>query len=185
MTVVQNRTTRLPLGGNITNVYKPFYTRKFSDILNNSSRSKERLAPDVFTIPDANILFVDDNMVNQRVALGHMKAYRAQVDTASSGMQAIEMIKQKKYDVVFMDHLMPGMDGIETHREIRLIQKDYAKKIPVIALTANVASDAKDLFITEGFQDFMSKPIHSNVLKEMLLKWVPDELIIAKRGDLQ
>lgn len=185
VTVVQNRTTKLPLGGNITNAYKPFYTRKFSDILNNSSRSKERLAPDVFTIPDANILFVDDNMVNLRVALGHMKAYRAQVDTASSGMQAIEMIKQKKYDVVFMDHLMPGMDGIETHREIRLIQKDYAKKIPVIALTANVASDAKDLFITEGFQDFMSKPILSNVLKEMLLKWVPDELIIAKRGDLQ
>ncbi len=180
--VIQERANHVPVGENIMNIYKPFYTRKFSDIINKQSQQKKKMnLPDEFTAPQAQVLIVDDNMLNLKVAQGLMKPYEMNIDTASGGMQALDMIKQKKYDLIFMDHLMPEMDGIETHREIRLLEMDYAQKIPVIALTANAVSDARDLFITEGFQDFVSKPIQSNVLKDVLLKWLPPQLIINKK----
>ena len=180
--VIQERANHVPVGENIMNIYKPFYTRKFSDIINKQSQQKKKMnLPDEFTAPQAQVLIVDDNMLNLKVAQGLMKPYEMNIDTASGGMQALDMIRQKKYDLIFMDHLMPEMDGIETHREIRLLEMDYAQKIPVIALTANAVSDARDLFITEGFQDFVSKPIQSNVLKDVLLKWLPPQLIINKK----
>ena len=180
--VIRERAEYMELGENIVNIFKPFYTAKLCDVLNkHHSKNINLNIPEEFTAPGASVLVVDDNLVNLKVAKGHMKPYKVTVDTATDGPEAIEMIKQKKYDLVFMDHLMPGMDGIETHREIRLIQKDYAEKIPVIALTANAVSDVRDLFITEGFQDFISKPIQTEILKSVLLKWLPDSLIIRKK----
>ncbi len=180
--VIRERAEQMELGENVVNIFKPFYTAKLCDVLNKyHSKSVSLNNPGDFTAPEASVLVVDDNLVNLKVAKGHMKPYKVNVDTATDGHEAIEMIKQKKYDLVFMDHLMPGMDGIETHREIRLIQKDYAEKIPVIALTANAVSDVRDLFITEGFQDFISKPIQTEILKSVLLKWLPDSMIIRKK----
>ena len=181
LAVVQERMTPISVGGNIQCIYKPFYTRNFSDFINQYQRdSKKRKLQATFTASEARVLVVDDNLLNLKVMVGHLKPYEILVDTAMSGMEAIEMIKKIKYDLVFMDHMMPEMDGIETYRNIRLLENDYIEKIPVVALTANVAGDAKQLFMEEGFQDFMSKPIQSAGLKEILLKWLPKDLIINK-----
>lgn len=180
--VIQERADHVIVGENILNIYKPFYTRKFSDIINNQSRKAEKSSlPDEFTAPGASVLIVDDNMLNLKVAQGLMKSYEMNIDTALSGVQALSMMKEKRYDLVFMDHLMPDMDGIETHREILKLESEHTEKTPVIALTANAVSDARDLFITEGFQDFVSKPIQSEVLRATLLKWLPKTLIINKK----
>ena len=133
-----------------------------------------------FIAPRASVLVVDDNALNLKVATGYLKPYQVQTETAKSGMEAIDMIRQKKYDLVFMDHMMPDMDGIETHREIRLLEKDYVAKLPVVALTANAVGEISEMFMKEGFQDFMTKPIQSERLKEVLRRWLPKELIINK-----
>ncbi|MBQ9984669.1 MAG: response regulator [Lachnospiraceae bacterium] len=181
LAVVQERMAPVSVGGNIQCIYKPFYTRNFSDFINQHQRYlKKRKLPATFAARGARILVVDDNLLNLKVMEGHLKPYEVQVDTAMNGMEAIEMIKQMKYDLVFMDHMMPEMDGIETHHNICLLQRDYVETMPIVALTANVAGDARQLFMEEGFQDFMSKPIQSDGLKEMLLKWLPKDLIINK-----
>lgn len=179
LAVVQERMTPVSVSASVQSIYKPFYTRNFSDFINQHSRQPEKkVVRSIFTAKNARLLVVDDNLLNLKVVVGHMKPYQIQVDTAMSGMEAIDMIKRNKYDLVFMDHLMPDMDGIETYHEIRLIENDYAGKIPVVALTANAAGDTKQLFIDEGFQDFMSKPIQSERLREMLLKWLPKDLVV-------
>ncbi len=179
LAVVQERKTPVSVSASVQSIYKPFYTRNFSDFINQHSRQLEKkVVRSTFTAKNARLLVVDDNLLNLKVVAGHMKPYQIQVDTAMSGMEAIDMIKRNKYDLVFMDHLMPDMDGIETYHEIRLIENDYAGKIPVVALTANAVGDTKQLFIDEGFQDFMSKPIQSERLREMLLKWLPKDLVV-------
>ncbi len=183
LAVVQERIARVSVGDKVQCIYKPFYTRNFSDFINQYSRSSDkRKVQNTFTAPKARVLVVDDNLLNLKVAVGHMKLYQIQVDTAMSGMEAVDMVQHNKYDLVFMDHMMPEMDGIETHRNIRLMERDYVGNMPIVALTANVAEDAKELFVEEGFQDFMSKPIQSGSLKDMLLKWLPEELIVNKEG---
>lgn len=181
LAVIQEIIAPVSVGANVQCIYKPFYTRNFSDFINQHSRpSEKRNNLGTFVAPEARVLVVDDNLLNLKVVVGHMKPYQIQVDTAMSGMEAIDMVGQAKYDLIFMDHMMPEMDGIETHRNIRLLEKDYVRKMPIVALTANVAGDAKERFMEEGFQDFMSKPIQSSRLKEMILKWLPKELIINK-----
>ena len=174
--VIHKQGEKLPLGKGIINVHKPFYTRKLCDIINRHITEKNETTPEAFSAPDAKVLVVDDNPMNLKVAAGLMKLYGITIDTASGGMQAIEMIKQKRYDLVFMDHLMPEMDGIETHREIRIMEE----KIPVIALTANNGGDVREMFAAEGFQGFLSKPIQSEMLKNLLLERLPENLIVRK-----
>ena len=181
---MQERNSKIILGSDVVRLYKPFYIKKFCEIINRPFNVKNKdISPDAFTAPKAKVLIVDDNIVNLKVAVGQMGTYRMEIDTASNGIAAVEMVKHKKYDIIFMDHLMPGMDGIETHREIRLIEKDYAKKIPVIALTARSESDIGGLYIKEGFQGFMPKPIPSSALRNTLLKWLPAEYIKKKEND--
>lgn len=181
--VVQERMAPVSVGDQVQCIYKPFYTRNFSDFINQHFRASEKKkVRSAFTAQQAQVLVVDDNLLNLKVAAGHMKLYQIQVDTAMSGMEALEMVEKKRYDLVFMDHMMPEMDGIETHRGIRSLEKDYVDKMPIVALTANVAEDAKALFVEEGFQDFMSKPLQSDRLREMLLKWLPEDLIVNEEG---
>lgn len=182
--VMQERNSKIILGSDVVRLYKPFYIKKFCEIINRPFNVKNKdTSPDAFIAPKAKVLIVDDNIVNLKVAVGQMGTYRMEIDTASNGIAAVEMVKHKKYDIIFMDHLMPGMDGIETHREIRQIEKDYAKKIPVIALTARSESDIGGLYIKEGFQGFMPKPIPSSALRNTLLKWLPAEYIKKKEND--
>ncbi|MCL2207669.1 MAG: ATP-binding protein [Fibromonadales bacterium] len=124
-----------------------------------------------FNAPDAAILVVDDIKTNLSVAEGLILPYKIQVDTALSGEAGIEAIKKKRYDLVFMDHMMPMMDGVEATRRIR----EFARDLPVIALTANALYGVKEMFLSNGFNDFLSKPIDIAKLEAVLEKWIPKE----------
>jgi CheY-like chemotaxis protein len=134
--------------------------------------SKEKLVFD--QMPNINVLIVDDVLLNLEVAQGLMKRYGMRVDTAPSGQVAIAKImnKSKKYSAIFMDYMMPEMNGIETVRKIRELDSDYAKNIPIIALTADALDVDGRMFLEKGFNDFMSKPIDIMKLDAILKKWV-------------
>jgi len=124
-----------------------------------------------FNAPKAKILIVDDIDTNLKVAKGLMLPYKIQVDLCSSGVEAIERVKANSYDLVFMDHMMPEMDGIET---TKLIRETYTN-LPIIALTANAISGTQEMFLSNGFNDFLSKPIDIIKLNSILEKWLPEE----------
>ena len=128
-------------------------------------------------LPYASVLVVDDNATNLDVAKGLMKPYGMQIDTSASGQQAIDVIRMEstKYNAIFMDHMMPGMDGIEATEKIRDIGTDYAKNIPIIALTANAIAGNEKMFLSKGFQDFLSKPIDISRLDSVIRHWVRDK----------
>ncbi|MCL1823034.1 MAG: transporter substrate-binding domain-containing protein [Oscillospiraceae bacterium] len=129
-----------------------------------------------FAAPKARILVVDDNEVNLKVACGLLNLYRIEAETVLSGFEAIELIREHDYDIVFMDHMMPEMDGIETTEKIRSFGGKFVK-IPIIALTANAVHGAKDMFLTRGFNGFVSKPIEVLALADALRSWLPKEKI--------
>jgi len=126
-----------------------------------------------FNAPNARVLVVDDIDANLKVVKGLIKPYKMQVDLCTSGAKAIEMIKANSYDLVFMDHMMPEMDGVET---TKIIREMYAN-LPIIALTANAVSGVKEMFLSSGFNDFLSKPIEIINLNSILEKWLPKERI--------
>lgn len=130
-----------------------------------------------FTAPTAKILLVDDNQVNLRVAEGLLRPYNMNVYMVTSGMEAIDKIREEKFDIVFMDHMMPIMDGVETTKEIRKMSGDYFKNLPIIALTANAVNGARDFFINSGMNDFVSKPIEMRDISAKLKQWLPQDKI--------
>jgi len=127
----------------------------------------------VLEAPDARILVVDDNTVNLNVSRGLLQLCKINADTVTSGAEAIEMVRQKQYDIVFMDHMMPEMDGIEATRIIR----GMGIKIPIIALSANAVAGVREKFLAAGMNDFLTKPINRAMLKKILLDWIPAEKI--------
>lgn len=130
----------------------------------------------VFKAPAVSVLVVDDSMVNLNVATGLLKAYDINADIASGGYEAIKLVSKKRYDLIFMDHMMPDIDGIETMKRIRDMG-DWCEKVPIVALTANVTDDARKLFKMEGMQDFLGKPIELSLLRDILIKWLPKDKI--------
>ncbi|MDR1812865.1 MAG: response regulator [Candidatus Fibromonas sp.] len=138
-----------------------------------------------FNAPEAKILIVDDINTNLQVAEGLMLPYGMQVDLCLSGAEAIEAVKAKRYNLVFMDHMMPGMDGVETTRHIRELGGEYYQTLPIIALTANAVSGVKDMFLANGFNDFLSKPIDTIKLNTILEKWLPKEMQEKAREEVK
>ena len=132
-----------------------------------------------FSAPDASILVVDDIVTNLKVAKGLLAPYGVQVSLCKSGETAIEALTENRYDIVFMDHLMPGMDGVEATRRIRKLAEEkgdgYFASLPIVALTANAVFGVREFFIENGFDDFMSKPIDVIKLNSVLEKWLPKE----------
>ena len=128
-------------------------------------------------VKEASILVVDDNTVNLAVAKGFMLLHNIEADTASSGAMAIEMIRAKKYDIVFMDHMMPEMDGIEATKIIREMDDGKYDDMPIVALTANAVVGVKELFSEAGMNDVISKPIEEARLNFILMRWLPEEKI--------
>ena len=130
-----------------------------------------------FAVPEAKILSVDDVETNLIVLEGLLKPYGMQVDSSTSSVEAIEIVKTVHYDLIFMDHMMPEMDGIEAVRRIRLLGKEYPHlaNIPIIALTANVVFGTKEMLIDNGFDDFLAKPIDLVDLNTILDRWIPKE----------
>ena len=123
------------------------------------------------------VLVVDDVNMNLYVARGMLSLYGLQIDTAASGPEAIEMVKENAYDLVFMDHMMPKMDGMEAAQEIRKLGEVY-QKLPIVVLTANAISGMKEMFLANGFDDFVSKPIDLQELDTVLKKWMSSEKIV-------
>jgi len=125
--------------------------------------------------PGARILVVDDNVVNLNVAAGLIRLCAIAVDTVTTGREAIGLIQRTAYDLVFMDHRMPGMDGIETTRHIR----ELGIGVPIVALTASVVLGAKESMLDAGMNDYLSKPIITADLRQMLKKWLPADKLLC------
>jgi CheY-like chemotaxis protein/HPt (histidine-containing phosphotransfer) domain-containing protein len=126
---------------------------------------------------EARILVVDDVAMNLDVVRGLVRPYGLTMDGVQSGPEAIDLIRAgtPHYDLVFMDHMMPGMDGLEAARIIRALDSAYAKKVPIIALTANVMSGEMNMLLANGIDDYLAKPIEIRKLNQVLEKWVPRE----------
>lgn len=130
---------------------------------------------EMFIAKNCRVLIVDDNQLNRKVAKGILKRYQFDLEEAESGFEAIELVKKNQYDIIFMDHMMPEMDGIESVRIIREECGENGKKPIIIALTANAMDGVKEKFLNSGFQDFLAKPLDRKQLNDILLKWIPDE----------
>ena len=141
----------------------------------NSEKFRDKVSGDYvgrLITPDAKILVVDDNRVNLKVAKALFETFSAKVTAVDSGFEAVELIKKgEQFDIIFMDHMMPGMDGIETSRQIREIEGE--NPTPIIALTANAGEEVEILFIEAGLNDFNPKPIVMKHLNFVMQKWLP------------
>lgn len=141
-----------------------------------SLRSRENYQQK-FIAPLGRILIVDDNAMNLAVAQGLLKQTRLQIDVASSGEECLELIKRKTYHLICLDHMMPVMDGVQTLHAIRAMEGNPSKDIPIIALTANAVAGAREFYINEGFQDYLTKPIDADKFENMLIEYLPDNVV--------
>ena len=136
-----------------------------------------------FHAPEAKILVVDDTRANLTVIKGLLKENLMQIDVAESGPEAIELSADKKYDIIFLDHRMPGMDGIETFHHIKEDEVSLNADTPIIVLTANAITGSREKYLSEGFSDYLSKPIDSGRLDSMLLAYLPPNKVYRRGAD--
>lgn len=146
-----------------------------SEKYNEPSNKKKKKS--TFTAPDANVLVVDDVKMNINVFKALLKRTEINVDSAMSGLEALDMIKEKKYDIIFLDHMMPDMDGIETYQNMKMLEDNPNKDTTVVMLTANAIMGAKEEYLGIGFSDYLSKPVQAPKLEAMILKYLPEELV--------
>jgi len=168
---------------NFSVLITPIYSVPILNLLHQSDSSSDQEKTDGiedFIAPDAKILLVDDLETNLSVGKGLLELFDTNVTTCISGLEAIEAVKSNKYDIVFMDHMMPEMDGVEAVRIIRGIDDGAYKDLCIVALTANTVSGAKEMFLSNGFDDFLAKPIDVDKLGKILMRWVPKEKQIEK-----
>ena len=161
----------------------PVHSQAFANLFNNIEAQRytgneRETQPRFFHAPQVRVLVVDDIRTNIGVAEGLLLPYGLHVDAATSGREALAMVKNCAYDLIFMDHMMPDMDGIETTKLIRKLPDERFQTVPIVALTANVVSGMKEIFLISGMDDFISKPVEIMKLHSVLLKWIPKE----KRG---
>ncbi|MCL1829532.1 MAG: ATP-binding protein, partial [Oscillospiraceae bacterium] len=170
-------TVRLMQGFVTETVIGPEVVKNLKNYRYTDQKRRNKSAIARVKLPYANVLVVDDTVSNLDVARGLLKPYGMHVDCVSSGYMAIEAIRKEKvrYNAVFMDHMMPEMDGIEATTHIREIGTDYAKNVPIIACTANAIVGNDEMFLGKGFQDFLSKPIDIARLDEIVRNWVADK----------
>lgn len=177
--VLQNPMRENVWNEQVTVVNKPLYTLNFCQVINHETTAVFVETDNVmnFVAPQAQILIVDDNEMNLKVAGGLLQPLQMNIDTASSGKQAIEMVQEKRYHIVFMDHMMPVMDGVETTQNIRKLADEYIQNMPIIALTANAVMGAREIFKEAGMNDFVAKPIELKDICSKIRAWLPNELV--------
>ncbi len=147
------------------------------NILNSSEEKEEKLPKDGRMLcPGAHVLVVDDEVMNIVVARGIFKEYQISVESAMSGAEALDICKDQSFDIIFMDHMMPEMDGVEAEHQLR--QLPFEKEPVIVALTANAVSGAREMFLSEGFDDFLSKPIETTELERVFRKFLPPSKVI-------
>lgn len=130
-----------------------------------------------FTVENAQVLVVDDNEINLRVITRILKKYGIDAKTAINGIEAVDLVKRNVYDLVFMDQMMPEMDGVEATQTIRNLEEEYYKNLPIVALTANAVVGTKEELLEAGMNDFISKPIDIKLLEKMLKKYLADKVV--------
>ncbi len=132
-----------------------------------------------FRAPTARVLVVDDNRMNLRVFVNLLKQTELKIDTALSGNEALSLTREKKYDLIFLDHMMPGKDGIEVLHELKAQTDNPNRATPTICLTANAISGAREQYLAAGFDDFLTKPLNPSKLEEMLLSYLPPDKAVT------
>ena len=158
---------------------KPFYCLPITNLLNTKMTDDEnRMIEKHMVCPDTKVLVVDDEPMNLMVAEGAFKEYKMDIVTADSGAKAIELCETEPFDLIFLDHMMPEMDGVETLKILRKIEAESDREFTIIAFTANAVSGAKEMFLREGFDEFISKPIELNELERVLRNVLPKSSIM-------
>ncbi|GHU06637.1 hypothetical protein FACS1894158_13710 [Betaproteobacteria bacterium] len=171
----------IPLGAHA--LMLPAYSLSVSNVLNGETDTRHFADQETgprFKLPDVKVLVVDDIEVNLRVAKGLLSYYEIQIDCALSGATAIQMAARNHYDLIFMDHMMPQMDGIEATARLRALGGEN-ETLPIVALTANAISGMREMFLASGFSDFLSKPIEVAKLNDILERWIPKERRVEYR----
>lgn len=166
--VVQEVIDRRPIGD---------FVQSYRDAVDSMERYHES-----FHAPDAKVLIVDDTRINLTVIRSLLKATQLNVDTAESGRETLRKVTQEKYDIIFLDHRMPEMDGIETLQAMQTLEGNKNTDTPCIALTANAVSGAREEYLKAGFIDYLTKPVESGKLEKMLIGYLPAEKVI-RPGD--
>ena len=132
-----------------------------------------------FIAPEVRLLVVDDNMVNRKVLVNLLNEQKIQIDEAAGGYECLERITKQRYDLIFLDHMMPELDGVETMKQMLSLPGNMCKDVPIIALTANALSGAKEMYLSIGFTDYLPKPFQPDKLEEMLLTYLSKDKIVA------
>lgn len=182
--LITDRNVELGEGPDFLRIYKPFYVPAIAAVLNGEYEApgKEggcrRRLP--FVAPEAKILVVDDNAMNLKVMEGLLRPYQVGFYTAESGRAALEMLQKHSFDLIFMDHMMPELDGIETLRRMKEKCGSRLEQIPVVALTANAVGGAREMYLAEGFRDFLPKPVEASSLERMLKAYLAPAKILEK-----
>ncbi len=167
----------------IIKIIKPFYIQSVVAVLNglyDKAYKMPVVKSEKFVTENVHVLVVDDNKMNIRVIEGLLANYNIKVTVAMSGHEALEKVKIVDYDFIFMDHMMPEMDGVEALHRIRGIAGSYYRNVPIIALTANAVAGTREMLIKEGFSDFLEKPIERSVLERVLIRQIAPEKIVTK-----
>lgn len=169
--VIAKKNYPAPKSNRIKIIRKPFFCFPVVTLINSKSESENRGKRMI--CPDVKALVVDDEPMNRMVAEGILSDYQMSVKTAASGVEAIEMCSREDFDILFIDHMMPEMDGVEALKQLRRLNTDAAQSFAAIAFTANAVSGAREMFLREGFDDFLPKPVEVNELERVLRKVLP------------
>ncbi len=180
--VISEREFVLTSGSRLLVIHKPFSALSVANLLNGEMGERrfaeaQAAGRKPFTCVGVRALAVDDEEMNLVVAKGVLGSYGIEVDTCLSGREAVALCGSVSYDIIFLDHMMPGFDGVETLKRIRELRGGMYQDLPVVALTANTVSGAREMFRSEGFTEFVPKPIERTVLERVLRKVLPQSCI--------
>ncbi|MDR2160914.1 MAG: response regulator [Desulfovibrio sp.] len=153
----------------------PTYVLPIANILNGDPPEDPAAgrSPVQFCAPDARVLLVDDIRTNLKVTQGLLQPYKMTVDLCESGPEAVALAREREYDIIFMDHMMPGMSGLEATEKIRSLPGERFRSVPIVALTANALVGMRDMFLANGFNDYLTKPVELVRLNEVVSRWIP------------
>jgi CheY-like chemotaxis protein len=186
--IARNQMDERSLAPYVKKLYTPLTCLTVARLLDEKSYSPQDGAPEapgtVLRLRDTHCLVVDDNDINLMIAENALLSYGGEVSVANSGEEAIELVKKNDYDIVFMDHMMPEIDGVDATRIIRGLRGEKYSKLPIVALTANVVGDVRDMFFQNGMNDFLSKPLEFHEIERVLREWLPgDKWYCVERGE--
>ena len=185
--ILEDRDDKFITNPKLLKVYKPFYILSIVSVLNGMYDTRDErhaVSGDKFVIEGAHVLAVDDNLTNLRVIEGLLADYHIRVTTSESGMDALEKVTSADYDFIFMDHMMPEMDGVETMLQIRNMPGAYFKTVPIVALTADAVAGTREMLLGKGFSDFLEKPVERSVLERILKRNIAEEKFVFLNENL-